>query len=581
MIRPAHLMPKFWLALLQALLMGVFPFSFAEAGREWWKEPGNAATLDQREIDVNANTAVRIKWDEGYIEARAGATANPKLAVNRAHEKSMALKAARHLAYEKLAETVGGITLTGETTIATESTKDVVLRGRVQARIKGARVVSETVTDLPEGAVWAEVVVGLPLKGQDGLPSALVDWATSQTSVKFQSNPAYSTEGRYTGVIVDASGLGFAPALSPRLVAKDTNAQVYGPQSLAPQYLSLQGFVGYSESLQLAKAESRVGSAPLVVRAIGATGQRKGDLLVSKRDAERILVANRQSGVLRQGAFIVVVGKAPGDFLKEEKGKRYALVIGLNEFEPGRSTPPIPSLQFAANDARGLTALLVWNGGYSPEDVRLFVNEQATKEAIYTALRSLAAQVQEEDIVLFYFSGHGTVGTAGDGNLHYYLVPYNASLQDLPRTALRDDALEELIGQLPAKRVVILLDACHSGGVGRARAKGFANRAVRERPGEKIFVEASEGRVILSASRPEEVSIEDDQIQHGVFTHFLLEGMSGKADLDRDGAITVLEAYQYVSSQVRAYTQGVHHFEQRPVLDVRGLSGEITLAATK
>jgi uncharacterized caspase-like protein len=74
-------------------------------------------------------------------------------------------------------------------------------------------------------------------------------------------------------------------------------------------------------------------------------------------------------------------------------------------------------------------------------------------------------------------------------------------------------------------------------------------------------IAGGKGRLILTASGANEVSGEDDQLKHGVFTYFLLEGLRGKADMDKDGIITVDEAYRYVSREVpRATGQ-----EQHPV----------------
>ncbi len=566
----------FWLI---GVLIGPALPSTGEAGSEWWKEPTSGTSLDRRDIDVSAHTAVRTKWDEGSIEVKAGATADLRVAVNRAQARSMALKAARYLAYEKLAETVEGLTLTGDTIIKRETLKDSTLHVQVQARIKGARIVSETVQDLPDGSVWAEVVVGLRLNGPEGLTSALTGWAAAQPPAGYQPNPAFATEEQYTGLIVEASGLGFSPALTPRLLVAGDQAQIYGPQSVDPRFLEAYGLAGYADSLLKAKADGRVGPNPLIVRAQGVAGERKGDLLIPWRDAERILAADRQSGILKRAAVIIVVGKGPIDLLKE--GRRYALLIGINEYANSQDTLPIKPLRFAANDARDLANLLIQKGGYAPEDVQLLLNGQATRAAIYAALRSLRSKVREEDTVLIFFSGHGTVGPARDGTAHYYLVPSDGRLDDLYQTAIRDDAFEELVGQLPAKKVLILLDACHSGGVGGKLAKGVTNPLVQTTPGRNSFMEAGEGRVILAASRPEQVSIEDDQVRHGVFTHFLLEALGGKADFDRNKEITILEVYQYLSTEVRAYTQRVHGFEQRPVLEVRGMSGELILAAAR
>lgn len=183
--------------------------------------------------------------------------------------------------------------------------------------------------------------------------------------------------------------------------------------------------------------------------------------------------------------------------LKERR--RYALLVGINEYANSQDTRPIRPLRFAAGDARDLATLLVQNGGYVPEDVQLLVNDQATREAIYTALRSLRSKVREEDTVVIFFSGHGTVGTARDGTSHYYLVPYDGRINDLYRTAIRDDALEELVGQLPSKKVIFVLDACHSGEIRGNWIKGFSNPVLHTTPGRNSFMEGGEGRL-----RPEQ-----------------------------------------------------------------------------
>jgi hypothetical protein len=490
----------------------------------------------------------------------------------------MALKAARHLAYEKLAETVEGLTLTGNITVKKETLKHATLHVQVQGKIKGARIVSETVQDLPDASIWAEVVVGLRLNGQDGLASAFTGWSASQQATPYRPNPSYQTEERYTGLIVEASGLGFSPALTPRLLTVDETAEIYGPQRVEARYFEAHGLVGYADTLLKANADRRVGPNPLIVRAQGVAGNRSGDLLVSPRDAERILTADRQSGVLRRGAVVIVVGKSPQDLLVGGKG--YALIVGVSQYNR-EADPPIPPLRFAAADAKDLAELIIQEKGYAPEDVLLLVNGQASRDAVYSSLRELRSKVREEDTVLIFFSGHGTVGTAPDGMLHYYLMPHDGRVTDLYGTAIRDDALEELVGQIPSKKIVVLLDACHSGGMGGNLSKRIINPGIQSTPGRTSFMDADQGRVILAASRPEQVSIEDDQVRHGVFTHFLLKALGGRADRDGNGEVTVLEAYQYLSAAVPAYTQRVHGFQQRPVLEVRGMSEELVLAAAR
>jgi uncharacterized caspase-like protein len=180
---------------------------------------------------------------------------------------------------------------------------------------------------------------------------------------------------------------------------------------------------------------------------------------------------------------------------------------------------------------------------------------------------------------VLYFSGHGSVGVAPDGRSHYYLIPPGGLLTDLAGTALVDDHLEELVSKLPARQLVVILDTCYAGSAGGTiRVRGVSNpSAPAGRPASPL-IEASAGRVVLSASRADQVAFEDDARASGVFTSFLVEGLAGAGDLDRDGTISVLELFQYVSSRVREYTRRQFQVEQTPVLEVRGLSGEIVLS---
>ncbi|MBP1739646.1 MAG: putative Histone acetyltransferase, partial [Deltaproteobacteria bacterium] len=72
---------------------------------------------------------------------------------------------------------------------------------------------------------------------------------------------------------------------------------------------------------------------------------------------------------------------------------------------------------------------------------------------------------------------------------------------------------------------------------------------------------------ILTASGANEVSAEDDELQHGVFTHFLIKGLQGEADTDSDGLITVDEVYTYVSKQVPQATNQEQHPVKKGIVE--------------
>ncbi|MBI3636098.1 MAG: caspase family protein [Candidatus Rokubacteria bacterium] len=387
----------------------------------------------------------------------------------------------------------------------------------------------------------------------------------------FAGDQRFSVNERYTGLIVDGSDAGFSPALAPRVVEESSGKVVFGPHLVQMAAITAQGPVGYAPTLGEARTNARVGANPLIVRAVEARGGRKGDLALSARDAERVLAADRDGRFLDKGAVVVVLGKDQRE-LAAQPGKRHAIVIGVENYPQGQEGAP-PPLSFAARDARAIASAL--GGASGAGTITLLVNEQATRDGVVNALRALRGTVKDEDSVVVFFSGHGSVGVGPDARGHYFLVPRDGRLTDLAGTALMDVALEGEIGQLPARQIVVILDTCYSGGGGGViRARGVTNTAAGSVAPTRSLIEASAGRVVISAARPDQVAFEDDQRGAGVFTSFLLEGLAGPADLNGDGVISALELFQFVSPKVREYSRRQFQVEQTPVLEVRALSGD-------
>jgi hypothetical protein len=553
--RPIAVAPRL-IAVVAATVALLLPLVPGAASAQWWKEPP-ANRLDVKKVE--GDTAARVKWDDGYIQVKAGATADPVLALNPAHARGLALDAARQLGYFKLAEIIEGVSIDGVTVVKNAMVADQTVRSTVQARIKGAVVISENVRDVPGGGVWAEVEMGLRLRGPGGVADPVTTWAAGRPADRYPADQRIRANEHYTGLIIDASDAGFSPALAPRVLEEGTTKPVFP-----------QGPVGYAVAMSEARLAGGAGANPLIVRAVKASGTRNGDLVVSQRDAERVLAADRAGGFLSKGAVVVVYGKERRE-LAAHPGKQHALVIGIDEYT-GQGQGGYTKLSAAERDAKALGQLLARGAG----GVTVLENRAATRAKVIEALQGLRGRVRDEDSVVLFFAGHGSVGPGDDGRLHYYLVPHDGEVAKLSQTALMDDRLEELIGNLPARQVIVILDACYSGGgTGVIRARGVAN-PTGPRPAPRAFVEASAGRVVISASAPDQPAFEDDQ-RGGLLTSYILEGLRGAADLDGDGAVTVLELYQFVSPRVREYARRNYQMEQTPVLEVRGLSGEIVL----
>jgi len=249
----------------------------------------------------------------------------------------------------------------------------------------------------------------------------------------------------------------------------------------------------------------------------------------------------------------------------------WAVVIGIDNY------PNIRQLKYAVNDARMFYDHLVNRNRIPPENVVLLLNQDATLTKIRSVLGTdLKNKSGKDDMVVIYFAGHGaterdTQSPDGDG-LEKYLLPFDADLKDLYATALPMEELSRIFNRIWAERLVFIADACYSGASGGRTIEMNGMRAsISEAFIDRIA--GGKGRVIMTASGANEVSAEKDELQHGVFTYFLIEGLKGKADADRDGMVTVDEAYNYVSQHVPAATSQEQHPVKKGTVEGRLVLG--------
>jgi hypothetical protein len=234
---------------------------------------------------------------------------------------------------------------------------------------------------------------------------------------------------------------------------------------------------------------------------------------------------------------------------------RWAVVIGIGEY----AHPRIPKLRYAVQDAEAVHKFLTTDGGYPSDHVLLLTDRAPTKPTLGNLRRALgeflARKAGKDDMVLIYYAGHGApevdvAGNETDG-LSKYLVPLDADPDSLYATAFPMDEIQRVFGRIAAERVVFFLDTCYSGSAG---GRTFAGQRVRATGLNDQFLERltrSKGRVIISASGPNEVSLELPELGHGVFTYYLLEGLRGKGDRNGDGVVTVSELYEYMGEEVQ------------------------------
>jgi len=240
-----------------------------------------------------------------------------------------------------------------------------------------------------------------------------------------------------------------------------------------------------------------------------------------------------------------------------DKGKIWAVVIGISKYDK------VQPLKYADKDALAFHEYLINEVGVPKDQMTLLINEQGTLVALKRSLGThLKRKASPKDTVIIYYAGHGapetdTTSPDGDG-LEKYLIPYDADPQDLYTTGLPMREVETIFHRLNAERVIFITDSCYSGAAG---GRTFATAARRAVVSDNFITRLSKGkgRVVLTASQAGEISEERDDLGHGVFTYYLLQGLKGKADFNADGLVTVDEAYSYVSTHVPSVTGQNQH----------------------
>ncbi len=223
----------------------------------------------------------------------------------------------------------------------------------------------------------------------------------------------------------------------------------------------------------------------------------------------------------------------------------YAVVVGVSRYMDA----DIPQLQFAHRDAEVFAEFLMSKAGGSvpKENIRLLTDSGATQAAVYTALSGLAKKCKKNDLIFFYFSGHGDLENLTLFN-NGYLICYNSPPANYIGLALSIRDVNELANSFSVKtkaNVVLITDACHSGNMSDSRSAGNVLS------GQQL-VEANEKVVRIASSKPDQLSNEkaDWGGGRGVFSYYLVNGLKGLADKSRDGIVTFGELKKFIESSL-------------------------------
>jgi WD40 repeat protein len=245
----------------------------------------------------------------------------------------------------------------------------------------------------------------------------------------------------------------------------------------------------------------------------------------------------------------------------ERKPTLHLVAVGINQY----SNPQI-TLNYAVADAQGFVdwAHKQVNGDFASIQVHSLFDHAATRAAILETFRSLQ-NTQPEDVVIIYVAGHGE-----NANGNWYFLPTefgrSMTLAGVAGEGVSSQMFEDGILKMGAERVLLLIDACKSGSLGRA----FSADADRK---NLQLVSRSAGIHVLAATDKEQLAVELEDLGHGAFTYTVLQGLAGRAS--PDSVIRAKSVLTYASENVPVIAFKYTNMEQYPTVFSRGSDFEV------
>ena len=251
--------------------------------------------------------------------------------------------------------------------------------------------------------------------------------------------------------------------------------------------------------------------------------------------------------------------------------RKWALTVGINEFVDQH----VPGLQFAAKDASDFADFLEDSkgGGFQSNRVRRLINNQATSMKIKEGIGWLRSNVLEDDLVVLFFSSHGSPRKS-DPNGVSYIVTHDTNTADsasLYATSIQMvDLVLTVTREIKARRVVLILDTCYSGDAQsksgeRSIVPVYSSEVTAPAPFSSALTGfgAGYGRAVLTASRGDEISRESAGLDggngNGYFTRFLIDALrQPTSKLAGTSPMSLAEAFEVVQARVSSAVKTQH-----------------------
>ena len=234
-------------------------------------------------------------------------------------------------------------------------------------------------------------------------------------------------------------------------------------------------------------------------------------------------------------------------------------------------------LKYAAKDAKDVSHVFDIKHLPFSQVVHHDLSDQEVNVSTVEALRGLLKTSDINDVVCVFYAGHGLL----DADLNYYLAAFDVQFTNPKQGGIPYEVFEDILDGIPARKKLVLLDACHSGEIDKEEVVLSQNEELvesdlvfRSLPStgvkqvgldnsfelmKELFadIRKGSGTMVISSAGGTEFAMEGDKWKNGVFTYSLLNGLTNeKADLNKDGAIMMSEVSRFVQEEVYRLTNG-------------------------
>jgi hypothetical protein len=273
----------------------------------------------------------------------------------------------------------------------------------------------------------------------------------------------------------------------------------------------------------------------------------------------KAIVYNEANTMASKADVITVISS----YKSVRKPNIHAVIVGINKYKN-----PAITLKYAVADAElfAKTIKAKTKGLYGAVNVKLLTSQQETSRDFITKTLKGLQNIAPNDLFIFFVASHGMIEDA-----KYHMLTSNVgalSTRGIKRSAISQEALRDLIANIPTTKKFIILDTCNSGASGQAIEVALLTRGLTETTAMKVLSRAV-GSTIISASSSTQEALEGYK-DHGLLTYVLTQGLKGKADGDRDGFIKTLEIANYVEDTVPEIAEKEFKRAQYPFISPLG-----------